>query len=459
MGLSRDLARWITNLKYEDLPAGVIDRAKGVTLHGLTSALLGSQTSAGKEALALMREEEGGGGGNGTVWVDGGKLTRGGAAFVNAEMVLAGGKWDTYRMLTHPGVMILPAAMVAAEANGASGKDYITAIVCGYEVLERMARDFVPQIMSRGFHTAPVLGIFGAAVAAAKIGGFDEERMNSAIAQCANLAAGNLEGARSGGRRLTEGGAARNAMLAVALARSGTPAGETVLEGDAGFFKSYAGNNTGELDYHFEGQLHANIAYIGEGLGTRYEFLNTIYRLYGVAGYNIAHIDTVAGLVRDNAIKGSDIDRIESVVNMHETLYPSAAFPAPISDNKPRVGSTHYLSAWAALGPGYPLVDPKREDAPPGTLELMERVTLIPSETQTLFGPEVTIYLKDGRKFSRKATGREFIWDFENEVRRLAGVQPGLPISAGQFGVLEDACRNLETLPSATELIGLTVPS
>src|SRR3954464_13186311 len=99
MGLSRDLARWIAGVKNEDLPADVIDRAKGVTLHGLTSALLGHGTSAGKEALGPMRAAEGGAGGNGTVWVDGGKMTRGGAAFVNAEMTVAGGKWDTYRML------------------------------------------------------------------------------------------------------------------------------------------------------------------------------------------------------------------------------------------------------------------------------------------------------------------------------------------------------------------------
>ena len=88
----------------------------------------------------------------------------------------------------------------------------------------------------------------------------------------------------------------------------------------------------------------------------------------------------------------------------------------------------------------------------------MNRVTLIPSDTQTLFGPEVTIYTKDGKKFTKKATGREFIWDFDNEVRRLNGVQSGLPISATQYDALTEACRNLDTLSRADELIGLTVP-
>ena len=65
--------------------------------------------------------------------------------------------------------------------------------------------------MSRGFHSGPVFGIFGGAVAAAKIHGLSEEQINGAIAQCVNLAAGNLEGARAGGASLREGGAVRNA--------------------------------------------------------------------------------------------------------------------------------------------------------------------------------------------------------------------------------------------------------
>ncbi len=80
-----------------------------------------------------------------------------------------------------------------------------------------MAAEFIPTVMSRGFHAGPVFGIFGAAIAAAKLGGLDAEQIHGAIAQCVNLAAGNLEGARSGGRSLREGGAVRNALLAVAL--------------------------------------------------------------------------------------------------------------------------------------------------------------------------------------------------------------------------------------------------
>src|SRR5437762_10581123 len=276
MSLSRDFAAFVAALRYDALPEAVVDRAKGVTLQALSSALLGSQMPASRQALALMRDEEAGGGGAATVLCSGSKLTKGGAAFVNAEVIFAGGKWDTFRMLTHPGIAILPAALVAAETTGASGKEFLTAVAAGYEVMERMAAEFIPTVMSRGFHAGPVFGIFGAAIAAAKLGGLDENQIHSAIAQCVNLAAGNLEGGRSGGRALREGGAVRNALLAVALAKHGTPGGETTLEGEAGFYHAYAGNNRGELRYSFTGANRTDLAKITEGLGRDWMFLETL---------------------------------------------------------------------------------------------------------------------------------------------------------------------------------------
>src|SRR5437899_1467731 len=221
MSLSREFAAFVADLKFADLPPAVVDRAKGVTLQALTSALVAHDMPGSKQALALMQEEEAGGGGAATVLCNGSKLTKAGAAFVNTETIFAGGKWDTFRMLTHPGTAILPAALAAAEATGASGKEFLTAVAAGYEVMERMAAEFIPTVMSRGFHAGPVFGIFGAAIAAAKLGGLDAEQIHGTIAQCVNLASGNLEGARSGGRLLREGGAVRNALLAVALGRHG----------------------------------------------------------------------------------------------------------------------------------------------------------------------------------------------------------------------------------------------
>ena len=91
MSLSREFAAFVASLRYEDLPLDVVDRAKGVTLEALASALVGRNMLASRQALALMQEEEAGGGGAATVLCHGSRLTKAGAAFVNAEMILAGG--------------------------------------------------------------------------------------------------------------------------------------------------------------------------------------------------------------------------------------------------------------------------------------------------------------------------------------------------------------------------------
>src|SRR5215211_4660271 len=276
--LSRQLAQWVVGLRYEDLPPEVIDRAKGVTLHSLASVLLGSQSPGGQQAVKLISEEEAGVRHGATIMVHGATVTKGGAAFANSEMAMAGGKLDSFRMLTHPGTSIVPGAFVAAETAGVSGRDFITGLAAGYEVMERMAADFIPTVMARGFHAGPVFGIFGAAVAAAKIMRFTEDQVNAAIALCASLASSNLEGPRSGGRALREGAAVRNAMLAVALAQQGHVGGETVLEGPAGFYHAYTGNNLGKLSYSFVGDTHTSLEKITAGLGKEWLMLETLYR-------------------------------------------------------------------------------------------------------------------------------------------------------------------------------------
>ena len=464
MSLSRKFAAFVANLEFEDLPPEVVDRAKGVTLQALSSALVARDMPGSRQALALMQEEEAGGGGAATVLCHGAQLTKAGAAFVNAEMIFAGGKWDTFRMLTHPGIAILPAALAAAEITGASGKEFLTAVAAGYEVMERMAAEFIPTVMSRGFHAGPVFGIFGAAVAAAKLRRLDADQIHSAIAQCVNLAAGNLEGARSGGHSLREGGAVRNALLAVALAKHGTPGGETTLEGDAGFYHAYAGSNRGELRYSFTGANRADLAEITEGLGRNWMFLETLYRIYSTAGYNIAHVDVTAKLCEEHNLRYHDIDRIEAVVNWLETEYPSPAFPSRGIDNPPQIGSTQYFTAWGAVERGYPLLRGDRPGAghtdPPAVLDLMHRVTLIPTVRRTLFGPRITIFTKDGRHFTKEGTGREFIWDFEEQSRRIRPIAPGIAIGETHFAELIDACRHLDRLDqAAARLISLTIPS
>lgn len=450
--LARQFGRWIAGLRYADLPVAVVDRAKGVTLHGLASALIGSRMESSKGALALMLAEEEGVKRGATVWVDGARLTASGAAFVNSEMAYAGGKWDTFRMLTHPGTSILPAALAAAESSGATGEEFITAIAAGYEVSNRLSAEFIPTVMARGFHAGPVFGIFGAAAAAAKIMRLTEDEITAAIGLCVNLAGSNLES-----RGLREGVAVRNGLLAVSLARQGARGNETALEGPAGFYHAFAGNNEGRLTHSFTGLLKTDIGSIPNSLGAEWLFLETLYRIYSIPGYNLAHIDLTARLCEQHDIRHEDIERIEAVTNWMETQYPSPAFATQREDlpGPARRGSTRFYAAYGAVERGFPML-PGTPD-PPEVLELANRVTIIPSNSRPLFGPRITITTKGGRAYTIEGTGREFIWDFDEEVRRIRPVAPGLPIPATQFNELIEAARRLETIERADRLMRLTL--
>ena len=462
VSLSRQLAQWVVRLRYGDLPPAVVDRAKGVTLHSLASVLLGSQTSSGQQAVQLIIAEEDGVKNGATIMVDGTTATKGGAAFANAEMAMSGGKLDSFQMLTHPGTSILPGAFVGAETSGASGREFLTGVVAGYEVMERLASDFIPTVMSRGFHAGPVFGIFGPAIAAAKMLNLTEDEVNSTIALCVHLAAGNLEGPRNGGTALREGAAVRNAMLAVALAKSGHVGGDTTLEGDAGFYHAYTGNNKGLLSQSFVGKTHTSLEKITEGLGQDWMFLETLYRIYSTAGYNIAHVDVSAQLCIEHDIKYEDVERVEAVVNWMETQYPSPVFPSRIETSEARPGSTPYYTAYGVAQRGFPVLRSQQMGVadgggdPPEVLDLMKRVKIIPSHEMTLFGPRITVFTKDGKSYTKQSTGREFMWDFEEEAHRIRGVIPGVPIPESQFEEIIATCRDLDNERQADKLIKLT---
>jgi 2-methylcitrate dehydratase PrpD len=458
--ISRRLSRWVAGLAYADIPPEVLDRARGVTLQGLSSSLLGHDFPETRQAIRLVEEEELGCGGTTTALVDGRRFTRAGAAFINSEMMFAGGKWDTFRMVVHPSCAILPAALVAAEATRCSGREFLTGVVAGYEVTERLAADFVPTIMARGFHAGPVFSIFGAAVALAKIMGLDTEQVHGALAQCVNLAAGNLEGGRSGGRSVREGAAVRNALLAVGLARQGIPGGETVFEGEAGFYFAYAGNREGRLSYSFAGQRNADFTAITEKLGEHWVFLETLYRIYSTAGYNIAHVDVTAALCQRDHIRPEDVERVECVVNWLETQYPSPAFPSRRTDIDPAREQPQYYAAYAILTGSFPVTKNVQqrvgEADPHGIDDMMRRVRLIPSHTQPLFAPRVTIHTRDGIAHTLQATGREFIMSFDQLAKRLSPIGAAVSIGEHQYADLVAECRQIDQARDVSRLIALT---
>ena len=290
--LSRTLSRFSYALDYQALPPQVIDKIKASLLHGLIIAIVGADTGHGKAAIGFAKTEEPKADGA-TILVNGSRATRSGAVFANSKLMHTTNQSDSYRMLIHPGPCVIPAGLAAAELSGASGRELLTALVAGYEVESRIAGDFIPSTQARGFRSSPVYGTLGAAITTGKLIGLTEDQVVTSLALAATFTGGTTEGARAGGNEMMfhEPNATRNGVMAALLARENVRGSETALEGDAGFYNAFTGNNQGRLSYVFSGPPETSVATVAEDLGQRWEIMHVTPKIYQTAGYNCPVIE------------------------------------------------------------------------------------------------------------------------------------------------------------------------
>lgn len=101
--------------------------------------------------------------------------------------------------LTHPGSMVVPAALAAAEITDVSGAQFLSAVMVGYDVLCGVGTALTtPSFVAAGFRPSGVCGSLGAAAAAAALFGLDETSAASAMAIAGSISGGLREWAHSG---------------------------------------------------------------------------------------------------------------------------------------------------------------------------------------------------------------------------------------------------------------------
>jgi len=203
----------------------------------------------------------------------------------------------------HPGSCIVPAAFAAAEAEGSSGEDLITAIVAGYEVGCRFDSAMYPGMRDRGFHATGVAGTIGALAAVGKILRLNVDEMVNAFGLAGIQAAGLEEWLTTGdmSKRLHAGKAAMNGVLAGLLAREGYTGPVSVFEGKYGLMATHA-------DHYELGRLI-------EGLGTDYKILKCKFKPYACCHELCSPISMALEMQKKYGIKLDDIEKIRIGLN------------------------------------------------------------------------------------------------------------------------------------------------
>ena len=350
-------------------------------------------------------------------------------------------------------------------------------MAAGYEVEARIAGDFIPATQARGFRCSPVYGTLGAAVATAKLLGLDEDQTVTALALACTFAGGTTEGPRVSGREMLyhEPNATRSGIMAALLSRENLRGSETCLEGDAGFYNAFVGNNRGELAYTFSvnppsapdgewgGPGTTDLAATVAELGSRWELMHVTPKIYPTAGYNCPVIELTTRMRAAHNIAPEDVERITVEMNWLETTYPSPAFPN--TDRRmPGVGSTHYFTAYTWSHGSYP---PLRQRLDPGidsadfdrqVMELQERIEVVGQRRRGSFAPRITVRTRAGEEYSDEFTGDELKWDFATTRARLEALFPQMDWPAAKLEGMAAAVAGMERAPDMSALVACCVP-
>ena len=243
-GITRALGNFAQALDFEDLSPEVIDWAKYLCLDFAAVTLNGSTTDSARAVVDAL-QRLGRSGPSAIVGTPHRVLPEyasmaNGVAFHSIEMDDVNNEASL-----HPGVVAFPTALSMADLAHVSGKDFIAAVVAGYDVIVRLGRALQPEEhYGRGFHPTGTCGAFGAAVVAGRLLGLQGEDFIHALGIAGSQTAGSMEYLAQGAwtKRLHPGWASHSGSWAALLARSGYTGPTTILEGRDGFLQAYSGN-------------------------------------------------------------------------------------------------------------------------------------------------------------------------------------------------------------------------
>jgi 2-methylcitrate dehydratase len=359
--VAQDIARWVVELRYEELPPDVIARAKRVALDSVGCILGAIGADPVRAAQRVVAAQ--GGNAQATILGIGRKVSCDQAAFLNG-MALRYLDYNDYIAMGRPhhGSMNISPALAVAEMQGLTGKDLLLGLVAGYE-LEVRLRDAVAT-RPDGWDETSILAQYAAAATAGKLLRLDEAKLANALA-IAGSNANTLAEVRQGAELTPAKGSAepmalRNGVFAALLARAGLTYPLTIFEGRSGFARVVSGT----LD---EAMLRKRTG--------DFQILKSCIKLWPCVGTSQAPI-AAALEIRKRQLHPEEVAGV--MVGLSDFAYKQQmAFPAEINTREHADHSVPYIVARALLDGDVRANDfeEKRFKDPPA-LALMRKVTL-----------------------------------------------------------------------------------
>jgi len=300
-GAAQELIQFCQALSLEAVPAGVVDYAKWCLLDSLGCALFGSQQPWAKIMAEEMLAE--GSTGQSSILGRNETLAAPAAALCNGTAT-HGFELDDLldEAIVHPGAIVVPAALAAAEAIDAPGSRLLLGIIAGYEVINRVGLAIGVEPARRGHHQTALAGPLGSVVAAGVVMTLSRDQLTAAVGLACSTSSGTKSfAAGSGGgmmKRMHAGRAAEAGVRMAQLAARGFTAPPTALDGRFGLLEVLSGTS-------------ARPEQLALDLGARWAVEQVYVKVYPCCAWIQATVQQLVAMRGARPVKAKEVKKLQ----------------------------------------------------------------------------------------------------------------------------------------------------
>lgn len=384
MEVTRTLARYVIESRYADIPETVRHEAARSFLNWVGCAVGGSRHETVERALTALAEFSGPA--QATVLGRGERLDIMQAALMNGITAHTFDFDDTHlKTVIHPSGPVASAILALAERQPVSGEDFLHAFILGVEVECRIGNAVYPEHYNVGWHITGTAGVFGAAAAAGRLLGLNEQQMVWALGIAATQSAGLREMFGTMCKPFHPGNAARNGLLAALLAQKDFTSSNQGIEAKRGF--------ANVLSTRFDPKE------ITENLGKTFEISLNTYKPFACGIVEHPAIDGCIQLRNEHKLKVEDIESI--ALKVHPLVLELTGKKTPQTGLESKFSVYHSSAVaviYGAAGEAEYSDEVVRE---PKVVALRDRVSAAMEPGVHEDQVRVTIRLKDGRTLEK----------------------------------------------------------
>ena len=439
--VTRTLARYIVNARHQDLPEKVRKEGTRTLLNWIGVAVGGSRHETVDIAVSALTPFSGPA--QASLLGRSERFDIMNAAFINGVSSHIFDFDDTHlKTIIHPAGPVVSALLALSEYHPISGKDFLNAAILGVETECRIGNAVYPNHYDVGWHITGTAGVFGAAAAAGKVLGLDEQKMVWALGLAASQPVGLRESFGSMNKSFNPGRAASNGLFAALLASKGYTSSDGMIEARRG----WANTISTKQDYRE----------ITEGLGQRYEAALNTYKPFACGIVIHPALDAAIQLRNQYKLTADQIAGIS--LKVHPLVIELTGKKTPRIGLEGKFSIYHSVAVAIIEGAAGERQYSDRAVQDSTVIALRDKVTAIIDPAIKPEQVDMTITLKDGRtlhKYIEHAIGSLEVPMSDQQLEaKFADLVKGI-LTDAQARKLMDSCWKVETLNNAGDIARL----